>query len=75
MTFELELRKNSREIELQQCGFQAEHAWDLMFKHVLSVIQARIIGSSSRGSAKSIELVTYQLFHYKATASISSNDG
>lgn len=40
---------------------------DLTFKHILHDIPARIIGSSSRGSAKSIEPVTYRFFHYEAT--------
>lgn len=39
----------------------------LTFRHVSLDIQARIIGSSPSGSAKSIEAVTYQLFYYEAS--------
>jgi len=37
-------------------------------------IPAHIIGSNSRGSAKSIEPVTYRLFHYEATVFFLCND-
>lgn len=42
----------------------------LTLKYTLPDIPARIIGWNSRGSAKSIEPVTYRLFHYKATVHV-----
>lgn len=54
-------------MELEQHILVRTHVSSLMFGHVSLDIQARIIGSSSSGSAKSIEAVTYRLFHYKAS--------
>lgn len=53
--------------KLEQRILVRTHVSSLMFRHVSLDIQARIIGSSSSGSAKSIEAVTYQLFYYEAS--------
>lgn len=60
-------KKALKKWKLEQRILVRTHVSSLMFRHISLDIQARIIGSSSSGSAKSIEAVTYQLFYYEAS--------